>query len=97
MKQIAELNSQDSLTKRQSYQAIINKQSGLKDSAYADSTLKLVADDEQQLIKLVREKDNAENESKLSDRELDVPLADIKSSSHTDGILAYDASNQYIT
>ncbi len=76
---------------------MISKQSGSKDAAYADSTLKLVADDEQQLIKLVREKEIAENESKLSDRELDVPLAEIKSSSQTGGILAYDASNQYIT
>jgi hypothetical protein len=53
---------------------MISKQSGSKDAAYADSTLKLVADDEQQFIKLVREKDIAENESKLFDRELDVPL-----------------------
>lgn len=86
----------ESHTKRQSYQAIISKQSGLKDAAFDESTLKLISEDGKQLIKLVREKEAAENESKLSDRVLDVPLAEIKSLSQTGGILSYDASNQYI-
>lgn len=93
LKQIAELSSQDSLNKRQIYMSMLSKQSTSKmDASFGDSTFKRDGSDDLLVEKLVGE-NFPDKETPLSDRELDVPLAEIKSISQTGGVLAYDASN----
>lgn len=63
------------------------------DSSFGDATLTLKEANERQLLQLSEQEVLLEKETPLSSRELDIPLADIKTANPSGILLTYDPSN----